>query len=68
MTRLDQLLDRLFQSGGGQHADRLVLVQDLARPVNGKAFRDLGGWCRGSVRDQILAVFPELAEEDRRGR
>ncbi|MGE3278055.1 MAG: hypothetical protein AB7O67_23330 [Vicinamibacterales bacterium] len=43
----DAVVSRLFVNGMGEQADRLVLTVD--RP-----YRDLGGWCRGAVRDVVI--------------
>lgn len=44
-AQLDRIIERLFTSGGGGRAARLVLVD--------AANRDLGGWCPGAIRDVI---------------
>lgn len=44
--RINRLLARLFTNGSGDEADRLVLMS--------KDGRDLGGWCKGAVRDAII--------------
>lgn len=46
--QIEAILDYLFTNGMGQKADRLVLVD-----ANG---RDLGGWCRGAVRDVLISA------------
>lgn len=44
--------DRLFTNGVGEHAERLVLTS-----ASGK---DLGGWCKKAVVDQLIeAIAPE---------
>lgn len=42
---IDVLLDRMFTNGAGEVAERLVL--------EGHGGRNLGGWGRGPLRDQI---------------
>lgn len=48
-AQADAIVERLFVNGFGDRADRLVL--------EGLGKRDLGGWCRGAVRDVILDVL-----------
>lgn len=43
---VEKIVEDLFTNGFGQKAERLVLTS-----VDG---RDLGGWCRGAMRDRIL--------------
>lgn len=45
----DAVVADLFLTGCDQPAERLVL--------EGKDKRDLGGWCRGAVRDRVLAIL-----------
>lgn len=52
---VDLTVDALFTNGSGQRADRLVLTS-----ADG---RDLGGWCRSAVADQIrVAAATELRD------
>lgn len=41
--------DRLFENGFKQCAERLVLTS--------KGGKDLGGWCKGAVLDQVEDVL-----------
>jgi hypothetical protein len=50
-------VDSLFINGSGERADRLVLTQD------GPPSRDLGGWCRGALVDQLAARLPPVNED-----
>lgn len=43
------VVDRLFKNGAGDRAERLVLESPDGR--------NLGGWCRGAVRDVIAAAI-----------
>ena len=52
LTRIDALVDELFVNGMGREADRLVLTT--------KEGGDLGGWCKGAVRDRIQAAAREV--------
>ena len=45
------IVTRLFVNSMGQHATRLVLTF--------KGGRDLGGWCKQAVIDQIVRVLCE---------
>lgn len=54
---LDALVASLFVNGGGQIAERLVLTDATGR--------DLGGWCRGAIRDRIEA-FAARVDRDAR--
>jgi hypothetical protein len=45
------ITDKLFINGFGEVANRLVMESD-----NGK---DIGGWCRLAVEDQIKEVLDE---------
>jgi hypothetical protein len=46
----EEVLDRLFTNGFGEQAERLVLTS--------RDGRNLGGWCRGSVRDHLEMLGP----------
>lgn len=48
----ESVADRLFVNGFGQPARRLVLELEN--------FKDGGGWCKDSVRDQIVAELARL--------
>ena len=50
----DKVVDTLFVNGDGQHATRLMLVD--------ADDRDLGGWCKGAVRDVIRAALDPPAD------
>jgi hypothetical protein len=52
----DEIISGLFVNGFGQVADRLALMDDTRK-------RDLGGWCRGAVRDRIIAVLQTHTKE-----
>lgn len=51
----NELVESLFVNGGGDVAERLVLT-DAAK-------RDLGGWCRGAIRDRVLALLSRVDAE-----
>ena len=53
---LDELVESLFTNGFGTKADRLVLMRDVDK-------RDLGGWCRGAVRDRISTAIRRELED-----
>lgn len=53
----DAIVEFLFTNGAGQQADRLVLTVDQPHT------HDLGGWCRQSVHDAIVAVLNNSAGE-----
>jgi hypothetical protein len=46
LAAVESIVDYLFVNGVGEEAGRLVLTSEDGR--------DLGGWCRGAVRDAIL--------------
>lgn len=51
---IDRLVNYLFKSGNkGKVADRLVLTS--------KEGADLGGWCRGAVKDAIIKFLGDTA-------
>jgi hypothetical protein len=52
----EALTENLFTNGSGARADRLVLT------IDGPPTRDLGGWCRGAVIDQLEAFGRRCAE------
>ena len=56
-ARVDELVEYLFTNGQGGKAHRLVLTRDTTPPL------DLGGWCKGAVRDQLLAAFCAVRDE-----
>lgn len=47
----ERIADLLFFNGVGEEADRLVLMT-----LEG---RNLGGWCRQAVIDQVVAALNE---------
>ena len=49
-----QIADRLFVSGTGERADRLILADDRDR--------DRRGWCEGAVVDQAMQAIEESFE------
>lgn len=51
-----ELTDAMFTNGSGEEADRLMLVKDHPH-------RDLGGWCRGAIRDRVLALAARIRAE-----
>lgn len=55
---IEQIVDDLFVNGAGDRADRLVLT------VDGPPSCDLGGWCRGALRDRLVAAL-QARETDR---
>lgn len=50
----ERAVEQLFTNGVGDRSERLVL--------EGPGGSDLGGWCRGAVRDVVLAAI--LAERE----
>lgn len=56
----ERIADRLFTSGVGHTADRLVLFMEDA--LGGKN-RDLGGWSRKAVVEQVVSA---LSQDDER--
>ena len=56
-----RIADRLFTNGGGEKAQRLVLTVDWPSQ------RNLGGWCKGAVVDQITSVLLDAGAEDAEG-
>jgi len=50
------IAESLFVNGQGEQADRLVLTS-----ADGK---DLGGWCRRAVVDQIMKTLDEVRQVD----
>jgi hypothetical protein len=50
----DEIVEILFVTGFGEQGDRLRLVQVLRSHRRRTAERDLGGWCRASVKQIVL--------------